>query len=130
MWRSHAVLTPPARGRLKPGGGGPGGARGGPGRDGGAGHHERGAAARCGRRSPGAEIWRHGAPRHGTGCGGQLPACTAWAHSAGTTTSRTLHRGVGKKSFQHRMTEPILCIEWRSIHSLTTITRVALSVIT
>ena len=87
MWRSHAVLTPPARGRLKPGGGGPGGARGGPGRDGGAGHHERGAAARCGRRSPGAEIWRHGAPRHCTGCGGQLPACTAWAQCAGTTTT-------------------------------------------
>ena len=129
MWRSHAVLTPPARGRLKPGGGGPGGARGGPGRGwccGG--HHERGAA-RCGRRSPGAEIWRHGAPRHRLRWSRQLPDCTAWAHCAGTTTTRTLHRD-GKKSFQHRMAEPILRREWRSIHYLTTITRVALSVIT
>ena len=75
---------------------------------------------RCGRRSPGAEVWRHGAlpPRHSLRWSRQLPACTAWAHCAGTTTTRTLHRGVGKKSVQHRMTEPILCREWRSVHSL------------
>ena len=56
--------------------------------------------------------------RHGLRWSRQLPACTAWAHCAGTTTTRTLHRGVGKKSVQHRMTEPILCREWRSVHSL------------
>ena len=100
MWRSHAVLTPPARGRLKPGGGGPGGARGGPGRDGGAGHHERGAAARCGRRSPGAEIWRHGAPRHhGTGCGGHVSYLPVQpGHSVLVPPPpRTLHRGCGQE---------------------------------
>ena len=66
-----------------------------------------GAGAGAPGRRSGVMVHHH----HGTGCGGQLPACTAWAQCAGTTTPppRTLHRGVGKKSFQHRMAEPILC---------------------
>ena len=48
---------------------------------------------------------------HGTGCGGHVSYLPVQPGHIVLVPPppRTLHRGVGKKSFQHRMTEPIIC---------------------